>query len=152
MSASLPVVDDGTCLRSDENFSKITASSTFCVGDGTGRSPCNGELNEIFYKNKINVKYFTGDSGGAFAVRSEADSKYYFRGIVSSGIRSETRTCDNSKYAIFTDAAQYTDWIQHNIEIYGWTVLWLSAQKEQNEDPGFPTKMPCARIINPNFL
>ena len=43
MFVTLPVVDDGDCLRSDEAFTKITSRSTFCVGDGSGRSPCNGK-------------------------------------------------------------------------------------------------------------
>ncbi|KAL7034193.1 hypothetical protein ACKWTF_007889 [Chironomus riparius] len=101
MFVTLPVVDDGDCLRSDDAFIKITSSSTFCVGDGSGRSPCNG------------------DSGGAFAVKNDADSKYYFRGIVSSGVRGIKYTCDNTKFAIFTDVAQYTDWIQSYITMYG---------------------------------
>ena len=45
MFVSLPVVDDVDCLRSDEAFTKITSSSTFCVGDGSGRSPCHGKYN-----------------------------------------------------------------------------------------------------------
>ncbi|XP_070492243.1 serine protease gd-like [Chironomus tepperi] len=98
---SLPVVDDGKCLRSDEVFTKITSTTTFCVGDGSGRSPCNG------------------DSGGAFAVKNDAENKYYFRGIISSGIRGSTYSCDNTKYAIFTDVAQYTDWIKSYITMYG---------------------------------
>ena len=64
-------------------------------------------------------QYFLGDSGGAFAVKNDADSKYYFRGIVSSGVRGEIYSCDNTKYVVFTDVAQYTDWIKSYITAYG---------------------------------
>ncbi|XP_070492244.1 serine protease gd-like [Chironomus tepperi] len=100
MFVSLPVVDDEECLRSSGVFAKITSTTTFCVGDGSGRSPCNG------------------DSGGAFAMKND-DGKYYFRGIVSAGIRGDSYSCDNTKYAIFTDVAQYTDWIKNHISMNG---------------------------------
>ena len=43
MYISLPVVEDGECLRSKEVFSKITSKSNFCVGDKSGRAPCQGK-------------------------------------------------------------------------------------------------------------
>lgn len=41
---ALPVIDEGTCLRSNENFIKITSRRTFCVGSRDGRGPCNGKI------------------------------------------------------------------------------------------------------------
>lgn len=41
---ALPVVDEGTCLRSHNDFTKITSKRTFCVGSKDGRGPCNGKL------------------------------------------------------------------------------------------------------------
>ncbi|XP_070492030.1 serine protease gd-like, partial [Chironomus tepperi] len=98
---SLPVVDDEECLTSDEVFAKIKSNTTFCAGDGSGKSPCNG------------------DAGGAFAMKNDADERFYFRGIVSSGFRLNTSSCDNNKYVLFTDVAQYTDWIKSYITMYG---------------------------------
>lgn len=40
---ALPVVDEGTCLRSNTDFTKITSRRTFCVGSRDGRGPCNGK-------------------------------------------------------------------------------------------------------------
>ncbi|KAG5681576.1 hypothetical protein PVAND_010995 [Polypedilum vanderplanki] len=96
----LPVVDEGTCLRSNSAFSKITSRRTFCVGSRDGSGPCNG------------------DSGGAYAVKS--GGKWYLRGVVSSSlIDANTLACDTQNYAVFTDTAAFKDWILQIIEIHG---------------------------------
>lgn len=41
---ALPIVDEGTCLRSHNDFTRITSKRTFCVGSRDGRGPCNGKL------------------------------------------------------------------------------------------------------------
>lgn len=41
---ALPVVDEGTCLRSNFQLAKITSRRTFCVGSRDGRGPCQGLL------------------------------------------------------------------------------------------------------------
>jgi secreted trypsin-like serine protease len=99
MFLPLPVVDDIECLRSKSVFSKITSKSTFCVGDKSGRAPAQG------------------DSGGAFAYKT--DGRYYLRGIVSAGAITEDFTTDSYEYVIFTDAALYSDWVNHYISTYG---------------------------------
>jgi secreted trypsin-like serine protease len=61
---------------------------------------------------------FTGDSGGAFIVKS--GGKWYLRGIVSSALyNQEIFMCDVNNYAVFTDAAKYKSWILNKIETYG---------------------------------
>lgn len=39
---AIPAVDDGTCLRSNDAFTRITSSRTFCIGKRDGKGPCNG--------------------------------------------------------------------------------------------------------------
>ncbi|KAG5681575.1 hypothetical protein PVAND_010994 [Polypedilum vanderplanki] len=99
MFLSLPVVDDAECLRSKPAFAEITSKSNFCVGDKTGRAPCQG------------------DSGGAFAFKS--GDRFYLRGIVSAGARKDDYSCDTSQYVLFTDAAKYSTWINSYIDTYG---------------------------------
>ncbi|XP_070492242.1 ovochymase-2-like [Chironomus tepperi] len=95
---ALPVVDEGTCLRSHNDFTKITSKRTFCVGSRDGRGPCNG------------------DSGGGFIVRQ--NGRWYLRGIVSSSLfDKELYSCDTNNFAVFTDVAAYKDWIQAYIYI-----------------------------------
>jgi hypothetical protein len=40
--AKLPIVKDATCLRSRSELAKLSDASNFCVGDGSGISPCKG--------------------------------------------------------------------------------------------------------------
>lgn len=50
----------------------------------------------------------------------DQDNKSYLRGVVSSSIydQSELR-CDTNNYAVFTDVAKYTDWIDNFVVRYG---------------------------------
>lgn len=52
MYVSLPVVDDLTCVRERDIFAQITTKKTFCVGDKSGKSPCNGMLLPIYDKTQ----------------------------------------------------------------------------------------------------
>jgi hypothetical protein len=55
MYVVIPVVDDIVCLRSNNVFWQITSPKTFCVGDKSGRTPCQGNLtyNFLMRKNKV---------------------------------------------------------------------------------------------------
>lgn len=40
----LPVVNELTCLRSNDAFNKLTSERTFCAGNKNGNTgPCNGD-------------------------------------------------------------------------------------------------------------
>lgn len=55
-----------------------------------------------------------GDSGGGLVF--ETNNLWYIRGIVSSGLGSiitgGTKTCDNTRYAIYTEISFHMTWIQ----------------------------------------
>ena len=76
-----------------------------------------------FFSNKINFLFFlrgpcNGDSGGGFVVKS--DGKWYLRGVVSSALyNNELFMCDTHNYAVFTDVAQFKDWIVRYMELHG---------------------------------
>lgn len=56
-----------------------------------------------------------GDSGSALAM--SRNNRFYLRGVVSKTVLDdETLTCAADKYAIFTDAAKFMDWIVGNIQ------------------------------------
>lgn len=49
---ALPIVDEATCLRSKDEFSKIVSRRTFCVGSRDGSGPCNGK---VFFKTILDI-------------------------------------------------------------------------------------------------
>ena len=51
---------------------------------------------------------YEGDSGGGLSIK--VGSTFYFRGIVSSGLRDQL-SCDVKKFAIFTDVLKFKPWI-----------------------------------------
>lgn len=68
----------------------------FC-GDGEGSIPCNG------------------DSGSGFMIK--LDNQYFLRGILFAGVKDAiTLKCDVTKFAMYTDIAQFRYWITQNIE------------------------------------
>ncbi|XP_055678842.1 serine protease gd-like [Lutzomyia longipalpis] len=91
--SEIPVVSDETCLRSHEVFVRITSSVTFCAGWRNGtEGPCNG------------------DSGGPFVFKK--DGRWTLRGVVSTSLLTDgSNTCNLNEYVVFTDVAQFTDWI-----------------------------------------
>lgn len=98
MYISLPVVDDGDCIRSNYALARITSKSTFCVGDNSRSVPCQG------------------DSGGGFIMRF--GNQYYLRGIVTAGLTNEDGECSIKDYVIFTDVALFSDWVNYFMERY----------------------------------
>lgn len=54
--ASLPVVSESTCLRSNDAFSALTSSRTFCAGDRNGKTgPCLGDSGKE--RKKLSFQY-----------------------------------------------------------------------------------------------
>jgi secreted trypsin-like serine protease len=97
----LPVVSNEICLRSHPIFSTLTSERTFCAGiKDSITGPCNG------------------DSGSGFI--HQVNNKYYLRGIVSSSLFNNVQqSCDTKNYAVFTDVARYTTWIQLFMNRFG---------------------------------
>jgi len=92
--ARMPVVSYVTCLKSyPQFFSQFTAENkTFCAGFRQGTSVCNG------------------DSGGGMVFQQ--DNIWYLRGLVSITVAKQgLRVCDTNHYVVFTDIANYLDWI-----------------------------------------
>ncbi|XP_055716233.1 serine proteinase stubble-like [Phlebotomus papatasi] len=90
---NMPVVTHETCIWSNRDFfSRITSNVTYCAGFKNGSSVCNG------------------DSGGGMVFKE--NNKWYLRGIVSVSIALQNHfLCDPDHYAVFTDVAQFIDWI-----------------------------------------
>ncbi|GAB0092391.1 transmembrane protease serine 9-like [Sergentomyia squamirostris] len=91
---NMPVVTHETCIWSNRDFfSRITSNASYCAGFKNGSSVCNG------------------DSGGGMVFKE--NNKWYLRGIVSVSIALQNHfLCDPDHYAIFTDVAQFIDWIK----------------------------------------
>uniref|UniRef100_U5ELY5 Putative trypsin-like serine protease n=1 Tax=Corethrella appendiculata TaxID=1370023 RepID=U5ELY5_9DIPT len=97
--AEMPIVDTAQCRESDPVFfHSYLTDKVFCAGYKNGTAVCNG------------------DSGGGLFLN--IDDEYYVRGIVSlsKNKKDTTDICDPKEYVIFTDVAQYLDWITVNLE------------------------------------
>lgn len=92
--AIMPVVPLVDCLRSNRNFfGNFLSNKNFCAGFRNGTSVCNG------------------DSGGGMYF--EQDGVWKLRGVVSiSTSRNNSLLCNTKEYVLFTDAAQYLEWIR----------------------------------------
>lgn len=88
---------NGDCVLSHTSFTYIISNRTFCAGNREEVGPCNG------------------DSGsGYFLYRNGA---WRLRGVVSNSLQNpETRICDVTNYAVFTDVARFSTWINNIIE------------------------------------
>lgn len=95
----MPIVDQQKCLWSNPSFfPQFTSETTFCAGYKNGSSVCNG------------------DSGGGLVLpeqQSDGSITWMLRGIVSNSKPRDSisKVCDTKNYIIFTDAAQYLNWI-----------------------------------------
>lgn len=91
--AKMPVVSHETCIYSyPEFFTRFTSPQTFCAGFRRGTTVCNG------------------DSGGGMVFNQ--DSKWYLKGLVSITVAREgLKVCDTNHYVIFTDVAEFLDWL-----------------------------------------
>lgn len=95
----MPIVDKMTCLQSNRPFyGQYLTATNFCGG----------------YKNNTNV--CRGDSGGGLIFQK--DQIYYIGGITSLGVALQgTDQCDLTQYAIFTDVAKFSDWINTFVDL-----------------------------------
>lgn len=91
--ATMPVVPFADCLQSNRDFfGAFLTNKNFCAGYRNGTSVCNG------------------DSGGGMIF--EENKLWYIRGVVSLSMKRDTKDlCNTAHYVIFTDVAQYLDWI-----------------------------------------
>lgn len=99
-AVQVPVMNFTTCLESNRDFfGKYLSANNYCAGFMNGSSPCNG------------------DSGGGMFF--ELDGTWYIRGIVSLSpikkIENENE-CDPDHYILYTDVAQFIDWIKDQQE------------------------------------
>lgn len=89
---TIPIVEDSVCKASNELFKTIQSNRTFCAGLQDGKGPCHG------------------DSGGGLAVMR--GKQMILKGLVSAALAGPLNICDLSNYVVFTDVAQYRDWIK----------------------------------------
>ena len=92
----VPIVNDGTCLRSHPAIAAVSSERTFCAGGKNGEGPCKG------------------DSGGGLILKR--GDKWYLRGLVSTAPANVFGPCDTNSYAIFTDVAKFLGWIRSNTQ------------------------------------
>lgn len=92
--ATMPVVSFAECLQSNRQFfGTFLTNKNFCAGYRNGTSVCNG------------------DSGGSMIFQE--NNVWRLRGVVSLSMKRDNQDlCNTSHYVIFTDAAQYLDWIE----------------------------------------
>ncbi|XP_055375413.1 serine protease gd-like, partial [Condylostylus longicornis] len=89
------IVSSEKCLRSNEAFSSITTSRNFCAGYRDGKGPCKG------------------DSGSGLMM--DLAGRWHLRGIVSGSLQHAVTTCDLREYVVYTDVAQFINWIHSYI-------------------------------------
>lgn len=95
-----PIISQETCLRSKDQFIKLTSNRTFCAGSKDGTGPCNG------------------DSGSALILYEYDVDRYFIRGIVSRSFRDKSiMSCDLSQYVVYVDVAKYLDWIYQQLSV-----------------------------------
>ena len=94
----VPIVSEGTCLRSHPVILKISSERTFCAGSKNGEGPCQG------------------DSGGGLLLKK--GDKWYLRGLVSASPSDGTshKPCDHCSFVLFTDVAKFKIWIRLNAQ------------------------------------
>ncbi|KAG8226431.1 hypothetical protein J437_LFUL015099 [Ladona fulva] len=102
--ARSPIVSQEDCLRSNNGFSSITSSRTFCAGFRNGTGPCSG------------------DSGGGFMMsipdEEHGGFKWYLRGVVSTSLETNQQVkCDLNQYVVFADVAKQRAWISQFIAL-----------------------------------
>lgn len=98
----MPTVSRDECIaNSPDTFKNFITFDKFCAGYLDGVSVCQG------------------DSGGGivFPETNEKNTLYYLRGIVSVGVRLDN-SCDNFRYATFTNVNKYIDLLKQNFLEY----------------------------------
>lgn len=93
-----PIVSAKECFNDFPLLAEITSKKSFCAGfkDQT-KSICSG------------------DSGGGFFSIHIESGRYYLKGIVSASMMTKI-TCNKEAYSIFTDVANFSKWIRHQLK------------------------------------
>ncbi|XP_040172379.1 uncharacterized protein LOC120905555 [Anopheles arabiensis] len=96
--ATIGVVDPYTCIASDRVvYGTHLTLDMFCGKGQNGVSACNG------------------DSGGGMFF--EVSGRWFVRGLVSfTPARGSSGLCDPLKYTVYTDVAQYVEWIKQYVD------------------------------------
>uniref|UniRef100_A0A182UQQ7 Peptidase S1 domain-containing protein n=1 Tax=Anopheles merus TaxID=30066 RepID=A0A182UQQ7_ANOME len=96
--AAIGVVDPYTCIASDRAvYGTHLTLDMFCGKGQNGVSACNG------------------DSGGGMFF--EVSGRWFVRGLVSfTPARGISGLCDPLRYTVYTDVAQYVEWIKQYVD------------------------------------
>ncbi|XP_055375412.1 serine protease gd-like, partial [Condylostylus longicornis] len=89
------IVSDQKCLRSNDAFGTITSERNLCAGYRDDTGPCQG------------------DSGSGLII--DIGGKWFLRATVSGAISHVQKVCDLKQYVIYTDVAQFSNWISQYI-------------------------------------
>uniref|UniRef100_A0A6P7FVI1 Chymotrypsin-like elastase family member 2A n=1 Tax=Diabrotica virgifera virgifera TaxID=50390 RepID=A0A6P7FVI1_DIAVI len=99
MQAHMPVVDTLNCIYVKPDFYGLfTGPNNFCAGYRNGTSTCKGT------------------SGDGLVFPKAGSNVWQLRGIRSNAVSKEG-ICDPNYYVIFTDVAQYLEWIAQQLKI-----------------------------------
>ncbi|KAL7011314.1 hypothetical protein ACKWTF_014227 [Chironomus riparius] len=86
------IQDEFECFTNNDKFVNILNNRTFCAGNDIGRGVCVED-----YGSGLFVKH--------------ADN-FYLRGILSTVLIDDREKCLVNSYALYTDIAKFTKWIQ----------------------------------------
>lgn len=93
----MPVVSRIECENSSPNsFRRLLTEDTFCARPGPDWKTCQGN----------------SGSGIAFAKTDETVTRFYLRGVVSVAA-GKLDSCNNDQFALITNVAYYSDFLQH---------------------------------------
>ncbi|CAH0549017.1 unnamed protein product [Brassicogethes aeneus] len=101
----IPVIERSECIYSNPKFfPSVLWEKNFCAGYKNGTMICNGD-----------------SGGGMFFAKPGtrgAQTVWRIRGLVSIGVGNQgyRSVCDSQEYTVFTDVAQYQDWIERTLE------------------------------------
>lgn len=96
----VPIVNGTHCFLNAHDLVKIASPRTFCGGYlNKGKAPC------------------IGDGGaGLFVKHSPSSSLWTVQGIVSASTWNAKYGCDINSYSIYTNVAQFSDWIKRTLQ------------------------------------
>lgn len=113
----IPIVSTGECLNSNpEVLASILWGKNYCAGYSNGKQPV-AKLHHLL-RTFSGTSVCNGDSGGGMFFRVPGSPPtWQIRGLVSIGVNNHINisVCDGKDFTIFTDVAQYLDWIKANL-------------------------------------
>lgn len=91
----VPILSMAKCREANFAYFPLTSENTLCAGGKDGRGPCRGDSGDglYMYENK----------------------RWTIRGLVSLSA-SKTGKCDLNEYVVYTDIAQFSEWVRRSIE------------------------------------